>query len=592
MRARFTCALLFLLLPSLHAQEGRFIHSLQLRGSGRPVGLDTHAGQDFDRARLARDVRRLWATGFFDDIRVEANETPEGVALIFTVVERQRLYLRRIHFEPQNDKRPLALEPGTPVDNALAHRLAGAIRQRLMEDGYADAEVTAELVPAGVKQADLLFRIQRGPRTTVRAVRFAGKLALPEKELRRTLEATRSRRILPFWRMQPPWNEAALLSDLDRLRSRYLARGYFAARVTLAGVAFAQNAATATLTIEVDSGPRYRVEQLALPPGETRARLPAGRDWSFPARALCGCLLEAQRAAERAGKLDFSARLEIESRGISPGLSTPTGHWVALTTRTETGPAHSTGRIEFRGHHRFSDLTLRRTLTLEEGEPLDARRLRQSLARLNRLGFFAPLAEDNVELQRHAESDRVDMVIHLKEHPRGRWALSGPLGPFSVAGPFQFALGTRLPAWGSGALELSTYSATFSLLAFSYPVIRALSIVPERRFVPLFALERAYLPGQEWQSGFLLSHQIGWRGTLASYALSHASHAVHNLVEPKTDGAASLPVSVWWRAPGKGSEPALKPAGVLLCEAEKPRWAWLRTAAAAALDFLLLARPL
>ncbi len=587
MRARFTCALLFFLLPSLHGQEGQFIRSLQVRGSGRVVELEAHAGQTFERARLTRDLRRLWQTGFFDDIRVEANETPEGVEVIFTVVEKPRLYLRRIQFEPKNEKRPIALEPGTPVDKALAHQLAGALRQRFIEDGYAEAAVSAELVPAGVKQVDLLFRVARGPRTIVGDVRFTGTLALSEKELRRALQATRTRRLLALWPVRPPWNEAALPSDLDRLRSLYLARGYFDARVTLAGVAFAQHAAT--LTIAVDSGPRYRVEQLALSP-DGRMSLRAGRDWSFPARALCDCLLDAQRAAERAGQLDFAARLEIQTPSRLPQAAAQTGHWASLTVRTETGPAFSLGRIEFTGHHAFGDLTLRRALTLAEGERLDASRLRQSLARLNRLGFFEPLTEDKVELLRHAQSDRVDMVIHLKERPRGRWALSGPLGPFAVAGPLQFSLGARLPAWGSGALELSTYSATFSLLAFSYPVIRALSIVPERRYLPLFALERPDLPGQEWQSGFLLSPQIGWRGTLASYALSHASHAAHNLLEPKTDGAVSLPVSVWWR--GQGTEPALKPAGVLLCEAEKPRRAWLRTAGLAALDFLLFARVL
>ncbi len=88
--------LALLLCPALRAADGPFIQALQIRGSGRPVEIETHAGQTLDRARIARDVRRLWATGWFEDIRVETSETPEGIQVVFTLVEKPRLYLRRV----------------------------------------------------------------------------------------------------------------------------------------------------------------------------------------------------------------------------------------------------------------------------------------------------------------------------------------------------------------------------------------------------------------------------------------------------------------------------------------------------------------
>ena len=38
------------------------------------------------------------------------------------------------------------------------------------------------------------------------------------------------------------------------------------------------------------------------------------------------------------------------------------------------------------------------------------------------------------------------------------WLLSGPVGPMSVAGPLQFAIGSRLPSWGQGIFEMATYT--------------------------------------------------------------------------------------------------------------------------------------
>jgi outer membrane protein insertion porin family len=78
---------LFLCSPS-SAAEVPFIQTLQLAGTGRRVQLETHAGQRLDPARVERDVRALWATGWFEDVRVEVAQGEEGAQVYFTVVEK------------------------------------------------------------------------------------------------------------------------------------------------------------------------------------------------------------------------------------------------------------------------------------------------------------------------------------------------------------------------------------------------------------------------------------------------------------------------------------------------------------------------
>jgi hypothetical protein len=53
------------------------ILELKIEGTQRPLCLETRTGTILDRGRVAKDVRKVWATGWFDDIRVEASE---GVA--------------------------------------------------------------------------------------------------------------------------------------------------------------------------------------------------------------------------------------------------------------------------------------------------------------------------------------------------------------------------------------------------------------------------------------------------------------------------------------------------------------------------------
>lgn len=614
MRGRVNSAVVLLALlvcSPAWADENPFIQSLQVRGSGRPVELETHAGQTLDRARIERDVRRLWATGWFDDVRVEATDTTEGIHLVFTLVEKPRLYLRRVTFEPKNGKRPLRLEPGAAIDPASAARVAAALRQQLIQEGYREAAVEAELIPAGFRQADLRLRVEPGQQHTVEAVRFDGNLGVSAEELRGALRGTRVRRLLPGipglwrgwprrwrgWRLHPPYSESAIQADLERLRSFYLSQGYFEARVSLADVDWANNAATVTFNAE--AGPRYRIRQVEMA-GEQPAETPALRtDGSFGARELCRCLLAAQRESEKEGELEFAAQVNLE-----PARSRATPDEVDLRVQIETGPAYRVGRIEFFGHHHFSDLTLRRTLRLDEGDLFDSGRLRQSLARLNTLGLFEPLTEADVALARDADGGRVHLTIGLRERPRGRWALSGPLGPVSVAGPLEFRVGSRLPAWGSGPLELSTYTARVGLLAFSHPVLTALALTSQTRLLPVVTLERPYLAGQVWQSGFLLSPQLGWQAMLASYALAQARGAVHAALAPNPAMPPGLVIPVQWTSTAedavrlragqaeKTERQKAGRAGWLLCESPPPRLRWLRVAGATALDLLLAGQPL
>lgn len=595
--ARGMLVVLMLLLPlTSSAKDRSFIRSLQIRGSGRRVALATHAGQGLDRTRLQADVERLWATGRFEDVRVEANETPEGVDLVITLAEKPRLYLRRLVFEPDRERRALNLRPGDPVDAVLARRVAAALRRQLAAEGYADAEVDAELVPAGFQEADLHLSVEPGPRTTIEAVRFAGNPGLPAEELRRALRSTRVRKLFA-WRLRPPFSREGVEDDLLRLRSLYLAHGYFEARIALAGVEFAGEKATVTLA--VDSGPLYRVRWAELAGDENSEELAPGVEGRLPERALCRSLLAARRRAETEGAVDFAARLEVARAEPPPwaGLVGAPGSeedWVGLVGRSEPGELYTVGRIEFRGNHHYSDLTLRRAWTLDEGEVFDLGELRRSLARLNQTGYFEPVAEDGVTAGRDPARRRVNLTVWLQEVPRGRWTLGGPLLPTPQrgAGPLQFSAASRLPAWGRGPLELSTYFGSVSLIAFALPAAGAFSLAPQTRWLPLVALERPVVPGQRWQSGFLVAPQLSWRGLLAGYGLSHARQAAEEALAGDPAEAAELTVPVAWASGEDEPASARRPLGHLYCEAPRPRLAWLRAAGSMALNFLLARPPL
>src|SRR5262245_37496122 len=64
------------------------IHLVHISGASATLSLGTHAGQPYDANTVTKDVRTLWATGRFEDIRVETTDVPEGKDIVFHVVEK------------------------------------------------------------------------------------------------------------------------------------------------------------------------------------------------------------------------------------------------------------------------------------------------------------------------------------------------------------------------------------------------------------------------------------------------------------------------------------------------------------------------
>lgn len=580
--------------------ESAVIERVQVLGTQRPVKLETRAGDLLDQKRVAGDVHRLWNTGWFEDIRVDLSRESDGVQLIFRLAEKPRYYLRRIVFEPARLQYPVKIEPGAFLDKLVSHRVATDLRSRLVEEGYKDAEVQSEIVAVGLRQADLRLRLRPGPQYRVREIRFSGTLGFDRDMLVKTMRSTLIRRVLPGvpglwngWQRHPTFSERRVEASLESLRSFYFSQGYWGAVVTLAGIDFTRN--HAALSIAVDSGPGYRIREAQID-GEVISPLNS----SSVAPQLCRCLRQAQSKAEKEGKLDFSVEMEVldaERLGTNSvdnlNENPPTGmlradRELSLNVKSETGASYRVGRIEFRGNHRFSDLTLRRALLLNEGDLFDYGQLRRSLARLNRLGFFHTVTEEDVQLLRDPLTGYVDLTLKLRERPRGYWSLSGSAEPMSLFRPLQFSVATRLPNWGNGRLELSTYLASLSLFPLISPITPVFLLKPIPRWQPLIAVGRPFLPGQAWGSGFVLLPQAGWRGTLVGSGLIQARTGLLALKEGDTNsGELAVPVRWGIKEENNGHTAPAQFAGTLLCEEPKSRLGWLRSTGATVLDWML-----
>jgi len=302
----------------------------------------------------------------------------------------------------------------------------------------------------------------------------------------------------------------------------WITRGYFDARITT----------------NEEIGAKHAVVDFHVEPGRYYHPIDT--------KTLCSCLFAERRESERQGVLDFEA--SIDENG---------------TRSVERGRTYTVGRIRFEGHPHYSDAAIRSQFLLDEGVPLDSWLLRQSVVRLNRSGMFEPVDERQVHIQTDAATGIANITVNLTERKRGTWNLSGPL-------PLSGSVSARLPAWGAGLLELSTYTASFNVLAYS----TILKLATNRRFLPVLALERPYTPGAGWLSGLYFAPQLPPRWMLLSYAATQ----LEQRLTPLLAGTRVPDLTVTMQRPGGE-------AGIL-CEASKPRMHTVRSGALLGLHLL------
>lgn len=144
--------------------------------------IQTKPGDTLARAAIAEDIRRLWAVGVLTDIQVDTSAGENGAALTFVVTPQPLIDRVLISGEAEQDPdlRRMRALAGTPFEPIRVARMASAIQQSMIYEGYPDAKVHVNRAMGGV---GVCVRAKRGPRVTIRKLGFEGNALIPDSVL-------------------------------------------------------------------------------------------------------------------------------------------------------------------------------------------------------------------------------------------------------------------------------------------------------------------------------------------------------------------------------------------------------------------------
>jgi len=414
---------------------GQAIADIRVEGNRRVeteamlLELESGVGELVASRNLAADIRRLWAMGKFEDVRVEGELTGAGVVLTFIVKERPTV--RKIIVEGNSKiklddiNEVLDLKLNGILDLGAVKSNVEKVKQAYVEKGFFLAEVTYGLKPVEDEpgKVDILIIISEAAETVVRKITFIGNQAFTDEELRKHM-ITRVGGYLSVItkRAGGVFNKEAFGGDFQMLKQFYSDKGYLDAQVKDPELSLSPDRRFVYVTIPVDEGPQYRI-------GRIRAKetLPRGEKALYDERTLAESIDPILREGDVAsmGKIQTIIQ-DIERRYKDAGHAyvnvIPDARQdkenlkLYMTLEVGKGPLVYIERINISGNDKTSEKVIRREMMLREGDLYSETGKELSEFNVMRLGYFNAAT---LSTSQGSAEDRIVLNVEVTERLTG-----------------------------------------------------------------------------------------------------------------------------------------------------------------------------
>jgi outer membrane protein insertion porin family len=420
--------------PDPSSFEGQPIVSLTVDTKLRFTAADltklagVGVGRRFEEQRLRASVDRLYETGLFAAIAIEAEPTAGGLTLVYHLWAKQRIRElsiagRALSFSATQLRTALQLAVGGEFSREQLQTALARLLQFYTRHGYMQARV----IPTVTIQPDqtdvrLVITVQEGQPALIGQVILLGQLGLPEKDVRKRLDLTPG----------APYTSAKVNDRIAELHRFYADEHFLLAVIEPAAARYEPTANTVELTITVHASPRVTID------------FPGNPYWFSESRLRKRLLIQTEQSIEQ-DVLDASAeRIQNLLRDDSYLTATvhaertdsPDREQAAIVFRIVAGPRFAVGRLIITGagnEHQSAwraPLAMRPSILGLRHPRFDPTAWEEDLARVrqwyNEHGFLDAAIEDRQTL--HLPQGRIDLTIAVQEGAQtriGRITFSG-----------------------------------------------------------------------------------------------------------------------------------------------------------------------
>ncbi|MEW6673774.1 MAG: outer membrane protein assembly factor BamA [Thermodesulfobacteriota bacterium] len=378
-------------------------------------------GDLYQTGSLSKDLKAIYAMGYFDDVRILAEDAPGGKIVIFKVKEKPTIRYIRLSgnrvIEDEKIRENLTLKTGSILNIFRIQNNIERIGALYKDKNYHNVRVTFEVQQRENNQADLTFVIEEGAKLRIEKITFIGNNAYSQKELKGLMQT--SEKGFFFWLTSSgELNKENLNQDAAKLAAFYHNKGYVDAKIGEPLVEFKDT--WIEVTIKIEEGAQYGVGavdikgDLIRPKEELLKKLKVLNEKFYNREIIRNDVLNLT---------DLYSDEGYAYADVVPGVDKdPEKLIVNISFNISKGKQVYFERIFIGGNTKTRDKVIRRQLQVYEQELYNGSQLKRGVRNLYRLDYFEDV---KVATSKGSSDDSMILKIDVTEKPTGSFTFGG-----------------------------------------------------------------------------------------------------------------------------------------------------------------------
>ncbi|PTY03291.1 outer membrane protein assembly factor BamA [Verrucomicrobia bacterium LW23] len=381
------------------------------------ANMRTTVGQPYSAGAVEEDIRNLYATGRFVNLRIQDEPLADGVKVL--VIVQPKALVKEIIVEgasaigEKRVRKEIKSKVADPLSEQQVVVDADKIRELYQTKGFDQVQVSYKTdVNEEYGRAVIRFTINEGGKAHVAEVNFIGNRNIPAAELRKQIK-TKRRDWLSILNKSGLYKDDQFKEDLKKLREYYFSKGFIDMQIRDIRLDY-PTADKLVVTITIFEGIPYYVGKVSFEGNEVftgqqireKVTLTDGKVYSPQ-----GLAKDTKEISDMYGKMGY-----VDAKVTAERLANvENGKMDVIFVITE-GPQSYLEKIIIQGNNRTKDKVLRRELALAPGDVYDTVRTDASQKRLEGLGYFEKV---DISARDTAVPNRKNMVITVQEKRTG-----------------------------------------------------------------------------------------------------------------------------------------------------------------------------
>ena len=410
-------------------------------------------GEIYSSAKVKNDIKRIYELGYFDDIKVDAEDAAGG--LIVTYIVKEKPFIREVKIKGNKEidsfeiKKTLTFKKGVHFKSHFKSKDIDSIKKLYQEKGFYFADIEVLVKEVENNQIDIEFKISEGKKVYITDIEFIGNKFFNGRTLKKYID-TQEKGIFSWLTSSGTYKKEILKTDILKLESLYHDNGFIKIKVEDPRIEIDKEIRRIYITFFLNEGEQYRTGTIQIEGDEVYSEKELREILKIKEGDIFN---RSQFSRDIFAITDLYSQKGYAFADVIPKTKIDeTLKKVDIDIRVDRGRKVYVGRINIYGNEKTRDNVIRREFRLQEGGLFDSVKLRRSRERLNNLGFFD---EVNFEQKSRREEDMIDLDVKVSERSTG--SLSVGAGYSSVENAIFFAQISQSNLFGRGQkLSLNT----------------------------------------------------------------------------------------------------------------------------------------